>query len=1250
MSDTHDISLDALVDADHPWLGLQPFTEQWQRYFFGRTAEICEVYLRVVESPLTVLYGRSGLGKTSLLRAGLMPKLRVENFRPVHVLLDFNPGAMPLIEQARIALARALAEDDQAANTLLAGWLDLHSLWEILAHKERRPADLVERPPVLIFDQFEELFALTENDCGAVAPVRNDVRVFLEQLADVVENRAPAALRRDLQENPERARSFDFGSSRARIVLTLREDFLARLEDWKHLIPSLMRNRLPLRTLNGPQALEAVVRPGRTDGRNLVSDEVGERIVRFVAKRSQETPLESIEAVPPLVSLLCEQLNAARLATAPPRTQITAELVMAQGEDILKRFYEESFLAFPGEEREMVRAWVEDHLVSERGKRNPVAQEDAVAALARGGVREPQDVLDRLVRRRLLTVEQRGGTQRLEITHDVLTDLIVPARRERRERQVREQADARAALERHRLQRVRGLALAMGILVVFASAGFGIAYLQWRRAEEQLTRSLARQLAAQALTYQEREPELALLLAAQAVVAEASPETRSALLTVLQRHPWIPVTLHMPGGGAVQHIAFTAGGKRLIAESADGAHAVFDVAERRVSQGDAESPDGDGVPVDSQPSVEVVDGRVVVESGRPGERVPLDRRGDARVAALAPDATTVAVGRADGRVALYDAERHMEIGEPLLGHEVEVTALAFSTDGHDLASADKGGTIIVRDVSAESWRQRVCKMAGRDLDDGEREQFLGESAARVPPACSGAGASHASPTENARTAVPIDMVLVPAGWFWMGCNEAQDKQCSNNEFWHQVYVDTFAIDRTEVTVSSYRACVTAGRCTPPDAQGYCNWGQEGHEQHPINCVDWAQARAYCDSIGRRLPWEAEWEKAARGTEGNIYPWGNQAFGSKSAAWANIADEAAREADRSVTVFEHGYRDGFGATAPVDSFNAGLSPYKAADLAGNVLEWVWDAMPGGRGLRGGSWNLAAANARASFRFSAPPQDRAPSVGFRCAQSVNREPEGDRPGETPARHEQQAPLQVEMPGEDLNLKPGPPLQGSSTYAPDRITENLIATAIAMAGPRADNAHVDALHANALLDEAAQAYDKGDKLLAVGLFAKAAKRDGATALKAFSGLNKSFVKLKKPIEAEEAKEAFASLFAFAFRQGKLPVTFLFNVDATTFLGHADVQEYAMWLHVVADTIMDSGTCVQVLGHQSPAEHGRMLSLKRAEVIKEHLLADEPRIKGKITTIGRGSSENVIGTGTNDDSDAVDRRVVFKVVGCAP
>jgi hypothetical protein len=434
------------VDPEHPWLGLQSFTEENQQYFFGRTNEIRDIFLRVREERLTVMYGQSGLGKTSLLRAGLIPKLRIEHFRPVHVLLEFSADSPSLVEQARIALAQACARaKSEPAWKFLLRWKPLRSLWEIGAHEELRAQDMEESPPVLIFDQFEEVFTLGQGESSTPMGRAAEVVELFTQLADLVENRAPAALTDKFATSPKEALSYDFRPTPVRIVISLREDYLAQLEEWKSTMPSLMRNRMALRLLSGRQALEAVVRPGRMEGRNLISDEVGARIVRFVAQQPATTPLEVIEAVPPLISLVCERLNEARLSTRPPLTQITADLVESQGVDILQRFYDESFLDFPESYRTPIRAYIEDHMITRTGgHRIPVAWEDAQDVLGSSGVPDPEHALRHLIGRRLLISERRGGIQRLEITHDVLAPLVVHARDERHaeEKAARERAEA----------------------------------------------------------------------------------------------------------------------------------------------------------------------------------------------------------------------------------------------------------------------------------------------------------------------------------------------------------------------------------------------------------------------------------------------------------------------------------------------------------------------------------------------------------------------------------------------------------------------------------------------------------------------------------------------------------------------------------------------------------------------------------------------------------------------------------------
>jgi formylglycine-generating enzyme len=230
------------------------------------------------------------------------------------------------------------------------------------------------------------------------------------------------------------------------------------------------------------------------------------------------------------------------------------------------------------------------------------------------------------------------------------------------------------------------------------------------------------------------------------------------------------------------------------------------------------------------------------------------------------------------------------------------------------------------------------------------------------------------------------MVSVPAGAFQRGCNSAVDSECESDESpYKTITLSAFKIDKTEVTVAAYKACVDAGQCSAANTSGFCNWNVSGRESHPINCVDWAQANAYCAWAGKRLPTEAEWEKAARGTDARKYPWGN---GAINCARANYAPDPGAN---SYCVR---------GTAAVGSYPSGASPYGALDMVGNVWEWVADWYDSGyyatspttdpqgpgsgqyRVLRGGSWGSNPALARASDRNGYNPGNL--SVGFRCAQ--------------------------------------------------------------------------------------------------------------------------------------------------------------------------------------------------------------------------------------------------------------------------
>lgn len=228
----------------------------------------------------------------------------------------------------------------------------------------------------------------------------------------------------------------------------------------------------------------------------------------------------------------------------------------------------------------------------------------------------------------------------------------------------------------------------------------------------------------------------------------------------------------------------------------------------------------------------------------------------------------------------------------------------------------------------------------------------------------------------------MTLVYIPAGKFRMGSRNSDLASQGDEKPQRSVTVSAFWIDQTEVTNKLYRPCIEAGVCATRVASE--TWdvyhNDPYYDEYPAVFVDWANANAYCQWVGRRLPTEAEWEKAARGPHARLYPWGNEPPANHLLNYAN----------------------NIGFPTIVKSYEAGSSPYGVYDMAGNVREWVsdWyaydyyrDAMsfnpPGpeaGRRhiSRGGSFESSAGLVRSANRVSVPPLDRGfAHSGFRCA---------------------------------------------------------------------------------------------------------------------------------------------------------------------------------------------------------------------------------------------------------------------------
>ena len=234
----------------------------------------------------------------------------------------------------------------------------------------------------------------------------------------------------------------------------------------------------------------------------------------------------------------------------------------------------------------------------------------------------------------------------------------------------------------------------------------------------------------------------------------------------------------------------------------------------------------------------------------------------------------------------------------------------------------------------------------------------------------------------------VSMVKVPSGAYQSGCRSSIGEPCRKDAPQSSdTHVAAFRIDRHEVTVAAYRRCVQAGRCPERNFRAgrddrSCNFGQNGKDQHPMNCVDWYGASAYCKWSGKRLPTGTEWEKAARGNDGRRYPWGDAEPGLRPVA--NLADQSLQEGG-TLFIVARGYRDGYAATSPVGAFSpAGDSPFGAADMVGNVGEWVADGLRIARYryARGGSYLSPSWYLWKNVRHETG--DKKSSLGFRCAQ--------------------------------------------------------------------------------------------------------------------------------------------------------------------------------------------------------------------------------------------------------------------------
>lgn len=396
---------------NNPWLGLNTYTENDKLY--GRDAEVAEVADIVLNNIQTVVYGRSGIGKSSLLQSGVFPRLRYDDFLPVYIRLEHNATDSYIVQIYSRLKEEAVKNDIEISVGNIPS-----SLSELLCSirmQDKRTGFI--KYPVFVFDQFEEIFTLTDSIHKA------HVTDFFSQLAVVLNDNV---------------------SDYFRIVICLREDYLYFLEQNSVDIPCLKRNRYCLKPLDRNQGRDVICMPH--DG--LVSVEIANLILDKIDNDKTDV------IAPAILSLFMHELFEKGDGV------ITAENIQKFGDNIISDFYEEGMVIVSPESR----AFLEDRLVTTDGYRHYLSYNDALA----NGVTLYE--MDSLRNKRIITIEKGDRNQRIiELSHDVLCPVVLKSRDERKHRKEAEQLRMKTKKMRKRQQIILALFVIAFVLVgIFA--------------------------------------------------------------------------------------------------------------------------------------------------------------------------------------------------------------------------------------------------------------------------------------------------------------------------------------------------------------------------------------------------------------------------------------------------------------------------------------------------------------------------------------------------------------------------------------------------------------------------------------------------------------------------------------------------------------------------------------------------------------------------------------------------------------
>ncbi len=432
------------------FIGLESYTEAQSGIFYGRDEEIERLTNLIKSNTLTIVFGKSGTGKTSLLNAGVFPRLRKDYFLPFRIRLEFKDDSPDLVTQIKNILKSEIdkygfkVESYPNSETTLWEYFHSEPLWKSVT-------------PILIFDQFEEIFTLAKksNHFGS-----EELELFWQELADLIENSIPEKLKEKFLNDKEKI-DYGYKNQKVKIVFAFREEFLPEFEGKTAKIPSLKSSRFRLLPMNGNQAYDVITKTWN----NAIDDTEANKIVGFfVSEEAENKSYDLMEIEPSLLSQVCTYIDKERISEG--RDKISSDfLAKYPKEKILQSIYNEVLAEsnaavfqnnpeLPANSKP-VNEFLEDKLITDEGYRTKYSVGEIDRSLLPG--------IEVLKRKYFL----REDGKSVEITHDVLAP-IIKADREARRKEI-------AALAARRRANKRALIIVILAAIIAAAIWYFIA-------------------------------------------------------------------------------------------------------------------------------------------------------------------------------------------------------------------------------------------------------------------------------------------------------------------------------------------------------------------------------------------------------------------------------------------------------------------------------------------------------------------------------------------------------------------------------------------------------------------------------------------------------------------------------------------------------------------------------------------------------------------------------------------------------